>query len=278
VGWFTRQLQGRSAREVEEDHARYVRASGLDRALTALAGPYGLRRFVLYFELRGSKVHLGEVATTRLQWGGGPPRPDLGGRAQAQVERCLTQLQRNMSAGPRWERGAVGFVRELDARPKLLTWFDDDVDGRLLERLPVPGPPGHPLESPAWERQRGRFEAQVQAVAARSRRAGAVDRWEVERSGRMWVESGQPGQPGFDRRSLRCAVLARFEPRAQRFFWEVEEPLFDEEPFTWPEFSCDLDAALEVGMVATARLGADRLFAPIYGAAGEQLLVAVREA
>ena len=278
MGWFTRQLQGRGAREVEEDHARLLRASGLDRALHSFAGPFGLRRFVLYFALRGAFVVVNEVATSRLPGGGGPPRPDVTGRLLVGVERALTQLHRNMVSGPRWDRGAVGYVRELDARPRLLTWFDEDVDAKLLERLPIPAPPGHPLESPAWEQMRGRYEAQFQQVNARSRQVTMdLTRWEVDRSGILTLETGQPGQAGFDRRRLRCVVMARFEPKAGRLYWEVAEPLFDEEPFTWPDLTCDLEGALEVGMLATARLGADRLYAPSYNAAGDILLVAVRD-
>jgi hypothetical protein len=278
VGWFTRQLQGRSAREVEEDHARFLRASGLDRALSAFAGPFGRRRFVVYFALRGAVVVVNEVATSRLPGGGGPPRADVTGKQLVAVERALTQLHRNMANGARWDRGAVGFVRELDGRPKVMTWFDEDVDQKLLERLPIPALPGHPLESPAWEQMRGRFEAQFQQVAARSRRANMdLTRWEVDRAGFLTLETGQTGQMGFDRRRLRCVVMARFEPKPGRLFWEVNEPLFDEEPFNWTDLSCDLEAALEVAMLATARLGADRLFAPATDAAGTLLLVAVRD-
>lgn len=279
MGWFTRQLQGRSAREVEEDHARFVRASGLDRALSAFAGPFGRRRFVVYFALRGAVVVVNEVATSSLPGGGGPPRGDVTGKQLVAVERALTQLHRNMASSARWDRGAVGFVRDVDARPRLMTWFDDDVDTKLLERLPIPALPGHPLESPAWQQMRGRFEAQFQQVAARSRRATTdLSRWEVDRAGVLTLETGQPGQAGFDRRRLRCVVMARFEPRPGRLYWEVTEPLFDEEPFNWPDLSCDLEGALEVGMLATARLGADRLFSPTTDSNGAILLVAVRDA
>ena len=51
MGWFDRQLDGREPEALEDELGRLVRASGVDRSLHKICGPYGVRRFVIRFEL-----------------------------------------------------------------------------------------------------------------------------------------------------------------------------------------------------------------------------------
>ena len=58
MGWFDRQLDGREPEALDDELGRLVRAAGVDRCLHTICGPYGIRRFVIRFELKGDRVGL----------------------------------------------------------------------------------------------------------------------------------------------------------------------------------------------------------------------------
>ena len=57
-------------------------------------------------------------------------------------------------------------------------------------------------------------------------------------------------------RTHSCQVLGTFEPTWNRFTWKTETPLFSEQVFTLGDFDSTYDAAMELALVSTARLGA----------------------
>ncbi len=252
------------------DTGRYLRAARVDRAVEGLAGPFGLRRFVLLFELHGTRVRLTHVEAVGLSWGGGPPPPDPQGDRVAALENAVNALHRNMSTGPaRWSRCAIGYVRDVDGRSQILPAFDDDVDNATLDRLPMPGPPGHPLEAPQTLDLLGRWEAGIDEVLGRTRSiAPDWDEWEINDDRELLLYYGDAP------RRLRCRVLGVFWPKRSRFTWHGG-PVDVEAVFQQKSFSASWDAAAEVAMLATARLGADWLFAQSLEDSDRLLLAAV---
>ncbi len=278
MSWFQVQAQGRDPAEVVREHARYVRAAGVDRALDALAGPYGVRRFLVHFAVRGARVRVESVSAIPLAWGGGPPPEDPSGQARAKLEQALGRLHRNMSTGPSWGRGAVSYVRDAQGRTELQTSFDDDADDAGVDALPVPGPPGHPLEDPQTVRLLDAWEGPLMDL--RNRTAAVTpdwDEWEVvdDRQLVLYWGGGPDGPPPTRSRRLRCRTLATFEPRWSRFTWRTERALFPEAVFGAAFFPATFDAAIELAAVAAARMDAAWLFAQPYDDTGSLLLVAV---
>lgn len=248
------------------DHARYLRACGIDRALERLNGPFGVRRYLLVFQKRGEQVVVTDLEAVPLAWGGGPPPEDPFGEGIAEVEKALTRLQRNMALGPRWERGVLGVLRDRFGNTQLFPAFDGDADEAMLDDLPVPPKPGHPLESPGWTEALARYGPEMARIQARSAAQHADrDNWSIE-EGRLRFDDG---------RTLPCRPLATFSPASRRFAWQVHKPLFDGEVWEWRDFLASWDAAMEVGLLACARLGASWLFVGRVDEEGTLLLVAV---
>jgi hypothetical protein len=269
--WFERQLNGRSPEEVELEHGRFVRAAGVGPAIDALSGTYGVRRYVVRFGEAEGRVRISELETVMLSCGGGPPAPDPTGEKVAGLEKALTSLHRNMSTGPKWETGAIAVLRNAEGATDILPLFDEDAAAARLAELPNPGPPGHPLETPEYHQLVAQHEAQMAAVHGETVRLGRTwSEWSVtedDQSLELVFESGA--------RRYRCQTLATFEPAKHWFQWEVEQPLFPDDVFSWVGFHSDFDPAIELGMLATARLGATWLFVQAFDADGSVVLAAV---
>jgi hypothetical protein len=269
--WFDRQLSGRPPEEVEIEHGRLLRAAGVDRAIEGFSGTYGVRRYVVRFGEVNGAIRVSELETVALSCGGGPPAPDPTGERILQLEKALTALHRNMSTGARWETGAIAVLRNAEGGSDLLPLFDEDAADARLEDLPNPGPPGHPLETPEYHRILAEHEAQVAGVHSQTAQLGRTwSEWSVsedDESLELVFESGL--------RRYKCRTLATFDPVKKWFEWEVEEPLFPNDVFSWAGFSADFDPAIELGMLAAARLGAAWLFVQAYDPDGSVVLVAV---
>ena len=272
MGWFDRQREGREVGEVTREHGRYLRAARVDKALDLLAGPYGCRRFLLRFSARGLKVRVDGVESVPLTWGGGPPPRDPRGERVAELERCLTMLHRNMSTGPRWDRGALAYVRDAQGRTEITPAFDDDADVVFVDDLPAAGPPGHPLEDPSLPALLAVNEARIADIFQRGRAVvDDWDWWEVVDDRTLVLHNDDPPSE----RRLRCVTLATFEPRHGRFTWRMPEAPSPEPPFQPGSFASTLDAAVELGLLTTARMGGRWLFMQPVDDHGAQLLVAV---
>jgi len=272
MGWNRAKSGGLSAQALGQDLARYIRAARVDAALDVLAGPFGCRRFLLRFEHRGGRVRLRGLDAHPLAWGGGPPPDDRTGDATAGVEQALGRLHTNMSTGPRWERGAVAYVRDAQGRTQITAAFDHDADLMAIADLAVPGPPGHPLEDPATLdlfALHGRTMAQINAATR------AIppdwDWWEVDDDVRLTLHYDDPPAPS---RHHRCQVLATYESRYSRFTWHTEPvgpaPVFASEPF-----ASTFVAAFELGLLAASMVGAAWLMVQPYDDHDSQLMVAV---
>lgn len=255
MGWFERQSMGRTESEIAQTQGRYLRAARVDQALETLAGPFGVRRFVVRFAEQNGRVRVQRIEAMPLKEGGGPPPPDPRGQRQAELEKALNRLHRNMSVGPRWKRGVLGYIRDRSDAVQLFPLFDEDVDIATLEKLPLPPPPGHPLEDPAYRKMIDNHEPRMARLQARTAMiGGGWDLWELD-EGRLRLH-----YPDEVRRH-RCRALGTLQPERGRFLWAVDEPLFSAPPaFTDKSFSADWNAANELGLLTTARLDGDWLF------------------
>ncbi len=273
MGWFERQAGQRDVAEVNREHARYIRASKVVECLDALAGPFGCRRFLVRFERRGGRVRVTEIDAAALSWGGGPPPHDTEGRKHAALEQSLNRLHANMALGPSWQRGVFAYVRDAHGVTEVNPAFDEDSDGAELSALPVPGPPGHPLEDRTTTELLVIHRADILRIMAATRSKSVDwDWWEVDDDTRLTLHGTDPDVPP---RSLKCLVLATHETRASRFTWHCPRPVGAAAVFETPTFASTLDASMELGFLCCAVLDAQWLFVQPYDDQGGQLLVAV---
>ena len=271
MGWFDRQLDGREPEELEDEIGRFARASGVDRALLKMCGPYGVRRFVIRFERQGDHVVLTDLETHPLPYGGGPPDPRGAEEGVQPLEAAINRMHRNMVTGMSWERGAVAVIRDAQDRVEMIPLFDDDADEAVLGDLGIPEGPGHPLESYEYKEMVAAHEAAMASVHAEtSRRRGSWTAWDITEDDRTLVLNQGGG-------SSRCQVrvLGTFHPTAGRFAWATDGALFEEDLYTTRSFSATLDVVMELGMVTTARLGASWLFLEKIGEKEDIVLASV---
>ena len=254
MGWFERQAMGRSAQETEKEHARYIRAAMVPEALEALAGPWGVRRFLVRFAQQGALVRVGAIESMPLQWGGGPPPEDVTGDRRAGLAQALTRLHKNMAIGPRWERGVIGYLRSRDGQIQLMVLYDEDADMADLSKLPAPEPPGHPLEDPSYPALVAQHEPKMHQIHARTSMIGGDwDVWDLDGK-RLVLHYPR------ERRIHDCQVLGIQDTERGRFLWQTDAALFSEPAFADRAFPCDWNGANELCLLAAARLGADWLF------------------
>lgn len=273
MGWFERQARGRSPAEVSREHARYLRAARVVDVLDALSGPYGCRRFVVRFQHRGGKVRLQGIEGVPLAWGGGPPPPERIGLHTDRLETALQRLHTNMALGPAWSRGVVAYLRDAQGVTQIIPAFDTDADAVDAVDLPVPGPPGHPLEDPDTLERFALHRRDMQRIHAATRaKVADWDWWSVEDDVELHLHYDESGQPT---RVHRCRVLATHESRWSRFTWRSPTPVGTAGVFSAPPFASTLDASMELGLLACAVVGADWLFVQPYDDHDSQLLVAV---
>ena len=138
MGWFDRQLDGREPEALDDELGRLVRAAGVDRCLHTVCGPYGIRRFVIRFEVKGDRVVLTDLETHPLPQGGGPPDPRGAEEGIQPLEAAINRLYINMVGNMPWSRGAVAVLRDALDAFEILPLFDDDADAAVLADLGVP--------------------------------------------------------------------------------------------------------------------------------------------
>ena len=217
MSWFERQARGRDPGEVSSEHARYIRAAGVDRALAELSGPFGVRRYLVRFAARGARVRVSSIDAVPLAWGGGPPASDPRGTLRAQLEKALSRLHANMASGPAWARGAAGVVRDAKGQIDIRLVFDEDADQAALDDLRAPRP-GHPLEAPETLHLLAQWAPAIADLHARSARAGDDwSGWDVKDDRVLLLHYG--GGPGGDAPPSRterhdCRTLATYSPRS----------------------------------------------------------------
>ena len=271
MGWFERHLDGRPPEELETEIGRYVRASGVDRALIQMCGPFGVRRFVIRFSQQGERIQLTDLETHPLPFGGGPPDPTGAEEGLQPLEAAVGRLHRNMLATLPWSRGAVAVTRDADDNLEIIPLFDDDADAATLADLGVPGPPGHPLEGNAYRDMIAGNEAGMASVHGQtSRRRGSWTAWDVIDQDQVLVLDHDTGKTRH-----RATVLGTYHPSRSRFEWATESALFEEPVYQSQIFSTTMDALMELCFVTTARLGADWLFMDAFNDKGDIVLISV---
>ena len=271
MGWFDRQLDGREPEALDDELGRLVRAAGVDRCLHTICGPYGIRRFVIRFELKGDRVVLTDLETHPLPQGGGPPDPRGAEEGIQPLEAAINRLYINMVGNMPWSRGAVAVLRDAFDAFEILPLFDDDADAAVLADLGVPEGPGHPLESYEYRDTVAAHEAQMAAVHAEtSRRRGSWTDWSISSDDRTLVLTQSSGET---RHPIR--VLGTFHPSTNRFAWATDSAPFDELLYTTRSFSATLDTVMELSLVTTARLGGTWLFLEKFGEGDDIVLGAV---
>ncbi len=270
MSWFERNLKGRNPDELDKELGRFVRASGVDRALEQMCGPYGCRRFVIRYELQGSAVVLTELETHALPFGGGPPDPRGAEDGFQPLAAAVNRMHRNMGTSLPWKRGAVAVLRNADDRLDILPLFDDDADQASLADLDMPGPPGHPLEGPLYRDLVSANEAGMAAVHAEtSRRRGSWTGWNISDDDSTLTLQHATGTSRF-----RVRVLGTFHTESGRFVWATDGALFDEPVYSTGSYSADMDAVMELGMATCSRLGATWLFIDTIGSENDLVFAA----
>ena len=118
-------------------NAKQIQEAGVSTALDRLSGPFGLRRFVIHFELVGAKIRLIGLDAVPLRMGGGPPPPDLNGHRMEELSQALQNLYRATESTPqKWSRGAIGYTRDARGKVHLYPLFDDEADAAQVDKLP----------------------------------------------------------------------------------------------------------------------------------------------
>jgi hypothetical protein len=241
MAWFDRQLGDGAVDAAMAALDAAVERAGLLAALEAASGPYGLRRFVVRFEVRGVGVKLLGVETAELPRGGGPPAWfDAHARA---VEQALVALRRGLPSPWAFREGAVGFVRGNDPSRSLVLRFDEDAAAFGLAELPTPSGEPWPPEDPAYVRALAAWDGRIAPVRAAWAVADADEDWSIA-EGRL----ERPGRP-----PARVVVLAVLDGDA--FTWSLDEPAGEESPFCEPDMMLPYATAIELAMFAAARLG-----------------------
>ena len=259
-------------------NAKQIQEAGVSAALDSLAGPFGLRRFVIHFELVGAKIRIMGLDAVPLRMGGGPPPPDLNGQRMEALSQALGRLYRaTTSTSQGWHRGAIGYTRDARGKVHLYPLFDDETDGARVDKLPMPGPPAHPLETPEYLRLRESLIAPCRQIHARSYNRGQDwEDWEIKDDTQLLLHLAFKSDGSPERsRTHSCQVLGTFEPTWNRFTWRTEQPLFTEQVFNLGDFGATYDAAMELALVTAARLGAEWLFVQPIDDRDTVLLVAV---
>jgi hypothetical protein len=244
--WFDRAVAGSDAKAAYRELAAAVQASGLVAALDAASGPFGLRRFIVRFDVRGGRARVSAVDSERLPAGGGPPAA-FEARAAA-VEAALTALHRGLSARFPFARGAAAFVRGAEGAPALSLRLEEDADLLRLSDLDTPAGPAHPCESPAYLAALGDWAGRMEPIRAR---------WSVDRGG---GGSFSEGRLHANERDAPAAALATWHPGQSRLEWLLESPAGEEAPMVEPELSADLAMAMDLVLYAAARLGCTGMF------------------
>lgn len=227
-----------------------IERAGIAAAVQDACGRYGLRRFVLRFEHRAGRVRLVGLLAEPLQKGGGPPSGASYDAAAPAIEMALAMLPRLLPPAFRFQRGALGVVRDAEGSLDLRFRFDEEADTLLPGTLRLPTGAAHPVEDPAWLKA---------AAAWDTRAAGVRARWEVAVPGEAWsFRNARLERPGRDPR--RGEVIARYRERADRFEWLLAEPAGEEAPLVEPVLSLTLGEVTELVAIAAARRGCVGVF------------------
>lgn len=243
VTWFDRCRGDSDPQEAWDLLNATVERSGVQAALHAACGPRGLRWFIVRFEVRSGRGRIVQVISEPLRQGGGPPPPAAFDEAAPAIERAVATLHRTLPPTWRFDRGAVGVVRDGAGQLDLRFRFDEDADALSLTDLRPPAGDAHPVEDPTYLRTLRSWEQQVARMRSRWELAAPGEVWRFS-EGRLHVGDATP-RPG--------EVIATWTPGPERLEWLLGEPLADERPFIEATLSLTLSEAVELVAFAAAR-------------------------
>ena len=269
MGWLTEQTS-KFGPELEGRLIAALEQAGLYTQIVEMCGPFGVRRFLLRFAVKGQRVELSEVETVPLHHGGGAPKGLDRDNIEA-LKRSLKVLWSDMSAWASWERGLLSVVRDCDNQLQVIPFFDEDADAITLEQVPIPQQ-GHPLEDRAYVHLKASLQAQLSPVVQNTQSISQDwQEWAIDGDMLTLIYADEYEQSA---ERKRCKVLATFDQHGT-WTWQVAEPLFSEEVFCWEFFLCDWPAAIELGMVCVARLNGTWLFQSLVSEDPQVTLLAV---
>ncbi|MEC7985854.1 MAG: hypothetical protein VX278_11870 [Myxococcota bacterium] len=253
--WFERHASHFEGDPLAQLHSTLHQAN-VHEALNDMAGSIGVSRFLIYFEIDGKKVKIGNLEAEKLEYGGGPPQ-NLGNSFIDVLKIAISNLARLMPHTP-FEKGCLGFLRDYENNYELLCFFDEDSETATLDLLPIPKY-GHPLQDPEYRRLLGDMELQLSKVIQQSARVSSEwDEWSIENNQLRLVYREEGGMEEY--RTYPIVVLSTFAWSEYVWNWQVDDPLFQESTFTCREFLATWELAMELGYASTARLSADWLF------------------
>ena len=266
--WLENQIAQYGA-AFEEDIQRYMQSAGLYQSVHQLCGPFGVRRFIIRFQKKGTDIHIQALESIPLQYGGGAP-PQQTREKIDEIKRSLQRLYNNMSGGPKWQSGCMGVIRDLDNNLQIVPFFDGDAEDISVEMLPLPAQ-GHPLEGPEYLQLKASLAAQLEPIMHNTQAiAHDWDFWEINDDTLSLVYMDETGQ---HIENKRCLVLSTYTQG--EWAWQVNEPLFEQEIFCWEYFISDWDSAMELGLVSAARLNASWLFYSVVDEQNQSMLFVV---
>ncbi|MES2642802.1 MAG: hypothetical protein V4850_25185 [Myxococcota bacterium] len=271
MSWFDR---NRGEEPPEEAWARLgavVDQSNVAAAVHTASGLAGLRRYVLRFEARGTRVRVTGLESEALPRGGGPPDPSAFAAHVGAVEAALALLLKRFPRPFTFERGAIGVSRGGDAEIGLSFRFDEDADTYTLAELPIPTGEPNPIEDPRYVKALAAWEGRIAPVRARWLVPGREDAWTLD--GARLTITGPAGN-----RVLGADPIALYWPQGNRFEWLVETPVGDEPPFVEPVLTTAMSGAMELAVFAAVRMKRVGVFQGGIGSEkGEVLFVALRD-
>ena len=247
MSWFDRYAQD----DVEAAMARLDVAIARARVVELLdeaAGPRGLRRYLVRVELRGAArpgagagARVTALEAEPLPQGGGPPDPARFDATAAALARACVAVRAAL-APARFDRVALGFVRDGFGERAVSVRLDEDADATSLADLPVPRGAAWLPEDPAYVRALAQWDARIAPV-----RAG----WVVAPAGEAWtLDDGRLLRPGLA--PVAAAPLALLE--GDTFRW-LAPPLGEEAPLRAETLEVPLAVAAELVLLAAARAG-----------------------
>lgn len=246
MAWFDRHAGGEIATFAEELDS-CVAESGVVEAISACAGPVGLRRFVVRFEVKEGRAKLVDLDAPRLPRGGGPPPAAMFDGGLGALQLSVGRIWKNLREAARFSNVAIGFVRSTGEEPVISFRFEEDGAGFTAAKLPEPKGACAPLEDPAY----------VKALAAWTTRVDEVrGYWRVARG--PWMFESSRIDDG--ERMMHATALGTWHTAQQRFTWLLETPAGEETPFVEPDVATDLGGAMELAAFAAARIGCIGVF------------------
>ena len=253
MAWFDRYRGDLEPREAFDALTRAWARSGLEDILDRLCGAPGLRRFVLRFQETPRGFRVTSLESEAVKAGGGPPPPQAADAALPDVEKGLAALRAALPAPFRFERGAIGLVRDSEGPLDVTLRLDEDSDAFTLAQLRAPRGVGVAVDDPGY----------LHALNAWSEQANRVrSGWKMCRRGQTFQIDGHRLTVSEDgaSESLLVTVLGTWDGRHNRFNWLVDAPIADDAPFVQPELTLTLAQVTELMAFAGARLGAIGVF------------------